>query len=233
MRSFVSLSLLSLALLLPGCLAGTGEDVALSEGALTDNGGGPEEETSCHIDEGGGSTGGIVDGTRDGNWCCGMAECTDPATCGDDLGHFVEACGNCDHYECDGGSGLGPDENGGGGPSTPGVNLADILGDRDLELEIPRSSIRIEHGDFGLMSTLDRAIERDRLGLERLRDDGLRCTAAEAGIDVGAMRNGECCGVAVCDDRLACGRNYGRSRPVCASCDADVCLTSAPVRTRR
>jgi hypothetical protein len=232
MRSFVSLASLALALFLPGCLAAPDDEVGLSEGALTDNGGGPSEDTRCHIDEPGGTTGGVVDGTRDGIWCCGMAECTDPATCGDDLGHFVETCGNCEHYECDPGSGLGPDEHGGGGSSTPGVSLADILDFSSLEVELPRSVIRIEHGDFGTLSTVDRAIERDRLGAIDLRDDGARCAAPGSGVTSGTMYRGECCARVTCDDRLTCGRSYGRASLVCASCDDDVCMTSAPLRMR-
>jgi hypothetical protein len=44
----------------------------------------------------------LINGKRDGEWCCGEELCTDEAACGDKYGEYVESCYVCNSgfYEC-------------------------------------------------------------------------------------------------------------------------------------
>ncbi len=60
----------------------------------------PGAGESCHAD-GAGVTNGTM--TSSG-WCCGVAICDEPSTCGAELGHLVPSCAACDWYKCDPGA---------------------------------------------------------------------------------------------------------------------------------
>jgi hypothetical protein len=182
MRSFVRSScLLALAIAVPGCLAGPA-DVGLRSEDL-DQQAGPADGEPCHVDSGGGTTGPVIDGHRDGIWCCGSAECTDREACGEDFGNYVEACAACDYYECIPDSGLGP------GRHT--IDLGTFGSIDDLAIEIPRSSVRLVALDLGILRTLDVRADRD-LG-DRLVLEGSACAVDGVSLLGGVLRRDDCC----------------------------------------
>jgi hypothetical protein len=113
MKRLFALALASL-FALPACVADElgPEEIEVVEAAVDNN---PfEPDPNCHI-----PGEGIINGTRDGIWCCGMKICNDRELCGEYYGDYIEACGACDWYECVPGSGT---ESGGGGIRPPIYN---------------------------------------------------------------------------------------------------------------
>jgi hypothetical protein len=111
MNKLIPLALAAL-LALPACLTAepTHDDLAAAEAALRNGGdeppgdpGGDESERdnpyepdpNCHV-----PSEGIIDGTRNGVWCCGVALCTDEVGCGADYGKYTPVCADCHYYEC-------------------------------------------------------------------------------------------------------------------------------------
>lgn len=226
MRSSALWSVLALAL--PGCFASP-HDVALAHGEL-DNAPG-EVDGSCHVDTGpGGATDGqIIAGTRDGIWCCGVAECTDRLLCGDKLGEFVESCAVCDYFECIPGSGLALDPTGGEPPS-PVFDPRAVAELAELAVERPRSTVSVASVDRVLIETVDRTMERDLSGRTSDDAEGQRCDVLDVPLTDGVFRSGACCGELACTDLRTC--RLSRPQQVCVACDREVCLTTS-VQPRR
>jgi hypothetical protein len=222
MRS--SVFALALALLLPACSA-SGGDLALARGELNDVPG--ELDTSCNVDVGpGGVTDGqVLDGTRNGIWCCGVAECTDRVACGDNYGSFVEVCAVCDYYECIPGSGLASIDPTVGEPPPPAFDPSAVAALGELAVERPRSTVSLVSLDLGLLETADVSIERDLSGRTLADAEGQQCQVLDRELTGGVLRRGMCCGVVPCPDLSTC-RLGGRTQRSCVSCDSEVCLTT-------
>src|SRR5262249_41695632 len=55
--------------------------------------------------------------------------------------------------------------------------------------------------------------------IKRTPETGESCHVVGFGITNGTMtKDGECCGVRTCSDRLSCGKDYGHYVPACAAC---------------